>query len=346
MVKTTIEATSWSMFIKNPVVLTATSGGIPEGATFHRLRLVVTVQNITNQFDFSKPPVGAQLKATFNLSTALVAAMKEIKYTAKGYNPNGDGLGAYYWTFTANAYDEYMLDGVFYEKMNESNTFTSGKFYNGRLTDREQMLYNVDGEEEVPEFWSRKPTDTPEIVFRNTQLLVSKNRFNGNPVVSVVDITAGTNLGLHSLAIAANDPRKYYVIDKPADGYEMRFLNSLGLHESVCVNCLIQGETNVTTKRHIIPRQETINDFSHGIVYKQNDHERWKMSSGPLDRQWQRWYMHELLMARWAWIKVDDQWMQVHILPEETVKGIDRIKADLLTVEFTIEFDINGSPFR
>jgi hypothetical protein len=36
----------------------------------------------------------------------------------------------------------------------------------------------------------------------------------------------------------------------------------------------------------------------------------------------------------------------VHIVPEETTKGIDRAGGSALTVDFTLRFDINGSPFQ
>ena len=97
---------------------------------------------------------------------------------------------------------------------------------------------------------------------------------------------------------------------------------------------------------YTIARRETLTKFSRGVSVKQNDYETWKMSSGPVDFRWQQWWLHEPLMAKWAWLNVDSQWMPVHIVSEETTVGIDRAKGNLLEVQFTLRFDINGSPFK
>jgi hypothetical protein len=164
-------------------------------------------------------------------------------------------------------------------------------------------------------------------------LLVATD-FAANPRVTEMSITAQTR------ATAA-----YYPIAAPADAYALRFINSLGVHESLHLHCLRQTAVNVKTDHYIIARQETISQFSRGVTVKQNGYEQWKMSSGPLDLAWQRYYLHEVLMAEKAWIEIDGQWLPCHIIPEESTAGVDRSKGEALTVEFTIRFDINGSPF-
>ena len=224
------------------------------------------------------------------------------------------------------AYDDYLLDGE--EKhFGPSTSADGGQFYLGRLTDRERLT------DARPSSYSRKPASSPEIVHVGKTLLVP-GAFGSAPSVSAVAITAST------AATAA-----YYPIAAPKDSYELRFINTLGVHESCHITCLQQTEVNIKSEHHTIARQETLTQFSRGVTRKQDDYELWKMSSGPLDRQWQQWWLHEPLMAEQAWLKVDGQWLPVHIVPEETTNGIDRSKGDALTVEFTLRFDINGSPF-
>jgi hypothetical protein len=138
---------------------------------------------------------------------------------------------------------------------------------------------------------------------------------------------------------------QYYPIDAPADSFELRFVNTLGVHESSHISCLRTVNVNYHVEQYVIARQETLTRFSRGVTAKSDDYEVWRMNSGPLDRRWLQWWLHEPLKSRWAWLKVDGLWLPVHVIPEETVAGIDRTKAEALTVDFSLRFDINGSPF-
>lgn len=314
-----IDPVSGTKFIGNPIVVPVTPGGVPAKATFHKVRLEVITGGQT--FTFSSLVNGLPV-VNFDVSSALRAISDIDTPTAMGTNSYPS------YSFTMNAYDDYLEEGIEQKGKNAVTGSVGGSFYRGALTDRERLAGILS-----PSSFSRKPfSSSPEVVHIGKTWVAGGT--GSSPSAQVVDITAST---------AATT--QYYPIAAPRDSYELRFINSLGVHESLHVQCLIGGETNITTDRHVIARQETVTQFSRGVSIKQNDHERWKMSSGPLDRAWQQYYLHEPLMARWAWLKVDGQWLPVHILPDETVPGIDRQKASLLEVPFTIEFDINGSPF-
>ena len=90
---------------------------------------------------------------------------------------------------------------------------------------------------------------------------------------------------------------------------------------------------------------ETFSRFSRGIYEKSNDYEKWKFSTGPLDKAWVSWYLHEFLTAKYAWILISDNWIPCHIVAEETVVGRDETKSDAISIDFSVELDINGSPF-
>ena len=310
-----------SKFIGSPIVYPVIPGSIPSGAVFHRVRLTVKV-NGAYDFEFSTP-VNGQGVVNFDISSALCAV-------ADNYVPRPTEYTYQSYSYSMTAYDDYLLDGKEYIGANPSATESQSGLYVGKLTDRERLTG------ERPVAWSRKPVqragNTPEVVFVGCEYLLA-GPFSSAPAVQSQIVAEGIGT------------QRTYPIAKPRDGYVIFFINSLGVHESIHVQCLMQGETAIATDRHVIARQETIAQFSRGVSIKQNDHETWKMSSGPLDRQWQQWYIHEVLMARWAWIKIDNAWLPIHILPDETVPGIDRQKASLLEVPFSIEFDINGSPF-
>ena len=316
----TIVTITQSKFLGCPIIVTVTPGSVSAKATFHRIRLKVKVtgDGHSRDFEFSKPVSGSSA-LDINVSSAFVAMADMHEYTANV--PNS------YPSYTASlqAYDDYLLDGV--EQSSSPSGGSVGTVYIGTLSDRERQTGAR------PDRWTRKPTSSPEIVFSG-HVIVVPGSGAGAPSASQPSASTGMNTTYNT-----------YGITMPPDGYEMRFINSLGVHESVHVACLPAEEETVHTDRYVKSRQETLTKISRGVTRKQNDHERWKMSSGPLDLKWQRWYRHEFLMARWAWIKVDSQWLQVHILPEDTVPGADRASGKPLTVAFTIEFDITGSPF-
>lgn len=306
---------------KVPITISGTAGS-PANATFHRIRWKVKIGSVDYEF---AQPVTAGATVLIDISSAFISAYSSYEYTED--IPVGG-----YPTYTAEvqAVEDYMVDGVVREDMNPSEKIYV-KACPGLLLDTER-LYGV-----RPSRYSRKPTSSPEVCFTGSKYLVAgptvEELAPKDPSCTEVTVVAG--------ATAAYN---IYGIEKPEDGYELRFVNSLRVHENIFVRCLRSAEVDIHTDKYTLARQETVSHFSRSIVRKSNDYERWKMSSGPLDEKWQSWYLHELLMADLVWIKIGNCWLPVHVVPEETTKGIDRTKAGALTVDFTLEFDIEGDP--
>ena len=334
-----------SKFIGCPISIPVTAATV-SGATFQRVRLLVEIADANSAytglsgdyvFEFSSP-VDSGDTVYFDISSAFRAVADQMRYEPTTLNA--------YPKLQANltAYDDYMIDGTNYEGItpdNNSNEAAISFFYVGKLTDKERLGNSVT----MPARYSRKPVSSPELAFVGGKILHAAALVNNAtpqpPSVTEVNVTEGLN--------AANN---YYGIAVPADAYEIRFINSLGVHENVFVTCLRTLEVPITTNGFVLARQETLTDFSRGVNIKENNRERWRMSSPSLDRAWLQWYIHEFLMARWAWIAIPNNqsmanvdYIPIHILPDEITKGIDRPKNTPLSVEFTIEFDINGSPF-
>lgn len=326
-------------FVGSPITVYVTAGS-PANATFHRVRLTVTVPSGSSgtPFEFSTPVTSGQT-VQFDISSAFRAFADSHHYEADALNR--------YVNLSASlaAYDDYLVDGEEHTGTGEAKATVSG-LYAGALSDWERLTGTL------PARYSRKPTTSPEICFVGYQhlapvALVSGISINA-PAVSTVTVAAGATVPAGSPA----GSKGIYGIPAPADGYELRFINSLGVHENVFVTGLPAEEVTMQTERYVISRQETLTEFSRGLVVKQNDHLRLKLSTGPLDRQWQHWYIHELLMARWAWIAMPNPartdglplYVPCHLLPDDTIPSRDRQKAAPLTVQFTAELDINGSP--
>ena len=319
-----------SQFIGSPITVPVKSATVTGTPTFRRVGLMVTVDD-THQFPFFMPVSGNAETVQFDVSSALcaVAEMEELDA-----GPDTEQAEIVYpkYTIKLTAWDDYMVDGDSREDMDEHEYTITGYFYAGHLTDRERLTGAR------PARYTRKPTTGQEIVFIGSYYLnpgLTANAETGaliDPDAICVEIKASTRIG------------NLYPIDYPEDGYELRFINSLGVHDSLCIRCLRTEETSIEQTEYVVAKQETLTDFSRGVTEKENDQEVWQMSSGPLDRAWQSYYIHEVLMAKKAWLKVDGLWLPVHIKPEDTTAGIDRTKASMLEVQFKLKFDITGSP--
>lgn len=339
MAATIISQTSGSPLIGSPIVYRVDAGSY-SSPTFHRvkLRVMALLQGDTEYtpIEMSSPATeGEQL--SFDISSALCAVADKYAYspTPPAYYP--------YVQYYLIAWDEYMINGV---------TYTSAKDYFpdnywsaplrgliGAYSDMERLLA---GNTKQTQKFTRKPSSSPEVVYvgdtyiRPEEMTVhSGNIEHGQRSISYSIENAGLQTKGGASIYAATRPER--------DIYEFRFINGLGAMESVSLRSLRQTETSIETTQHAIARQETFNQFSRGLAIKQNDFEKWVLSTGPLDEQWQSWFIHEFLMAQWVWIKINSNWIPVHIIPDETVSGISRIDNTMLEVEISIRFDIAGS---
>lgn len=320
-----ITNTEYRIFWGQPVVVTAQAQNYAN-ATFHRLRLVVSIG--TSVFEFSSPVSSDALSVIFDISSAFQAVAEKYIYEVT------PPLSYPALTATVVACSDYMLDGQEYSGIDMSEATVIGPLYAGKLSDMERITGSV------PERYTRKPT-TPEIAFIGWTSLqptaIGGSLSPSAPSVTSVTVPAGFASGSNIYGISA-----------PQDGYELRFINSLGVHENVFVSGFPVISSQITTERYTISRQETLANFSHGVTVKSGDYEKWEMSAGPFDREWARWFVHEVLMARWMWIGIKNdnliRYVPCHILPEDTTQIVRSKDASLLEVPFTIELDIEGSP--
>lgn len=297
------------------------------GVTFHRVVLTVTVGGAdaasgdSGTFTFSQPVSGNPLQ--FDISSAFRAV-------ADRFTPSATTLSYPSYSLSVTAQEEYMIDGIVYQG-DDATVTQSGAVYIGSYTDLERI------KGQTPARWSRKPTSSPQIAFVDKSLIVPGGCSDGG-------VWVAPSASAQTVVEGANTTYNYYGITTPPDGHEIRFINSLGVHENIFVAGLPTKEVNIATDKYTIARQETLTQFSRGLAVKKNDYETWTFSSGPLDEAWASWYIHEFLMARWVWISIGGAWIPCHVVPEETTVLEDREKAQPLEVQFKLQLDINGSP--
>lgn len=321
---------SGSYFFGNPILYSVRADSISGTPVFHRVVLEVSAAlNVSPGWRTIRmsEPVESGQTVEIDISSALRSVADGYEYTI---DPPATPIAV---SYTLRAWDEYMIDGDVHDETNgRIATHVGGTAYPGRLNDRERL--NVSS---IRYRGTCKPSSSPEIVVSGQTYM----RPSGDRPPFTITQTVLTGLQ----PTRFSNPSLYALPASTPDCYEMCFVNRYGCHETVTVVGLLTSEVSYDTADHVVARQETIALSSRGIARKRNDRETWHMSSHPLDRQWQRWFLHEFLTAEWSWIRVDGVWLQVHILPGDSRQGIDRQKAAVLAVEFDIRFDIEGSPF-
>ena len=325
-------------------------------------------------FDFSTPvetkPSGASYAtqpALFDISSALQAVADKYEYEATPPTRYP------YIKFRVEAWDEWMVDGNISTEQGKVywpgdpvtvsgvvRDFFSYAFM-GSFTDLERMQAGVDqgGVEYLNiTYLSRKPITSPEVIYQSeSDPYIYPAPFNrglesdhldsdtgefvsGTPTDGPASNTfAPVVLGPHTV-----NGHPVYVIEWPENAYILRFINGMGCMESLHVESLVKREVPITTDKHTVAKQETLKKFSRSIVRKSNDRETWYLTSGPLDREWTSWYIHEFLMSEQIWLQLGTLWIPCHVVPEETTVLEDLTKAQPYEVQFKLEMDINGAP--
>lgn len=365
---------SGSPLIGSPIVYRVVPAPYSQNRTFHRIIVRVYAGLETDDdyttFDFSTPVETksvnggfATVPSLFDISSALQAVADKYAYAATPPELYP------YIKFRVEAWDEWMVDGNIYPEQGvaqwPSLPVGHQQFYGyafmGAWTDLERMNAN---ESEGVEYldtlrMSRKPTSSPEIVFKGCEFIYP-DQFQRS-ILDTDHMSEGAKPqfvrgaptdGPRSLAYtpqaegaATIGGHNIYAVPRPAEtGYLLRFINGMGCMESLHVQSLVKREVPITTDKHTVARQETLKKFSRSVVRKSNDRETWYLTSGPLDREWASWYVHEFLMASWVWIDIGGIWLPCHVLPEEQVTLVQHDKTDMLEVMLALKLDINGSP--
>lgn len=323
-----------SQYIGCPAVYQIAPTGAGVGQTFYQAKVKVVAalgNNDSEEFSFSTPIETKPVNSVPTAQPAVFDIASALRAVAERWQPSAIPATYPSVAFYIEAKEEWMTDGTIYSSDTARYPGSSGtaEMYMGALTDRERITGDR------PARYSRKPFSSREICFHDLQVIVP------SPTSAAPDVSL----------YLADDPGEqtfgdlnYHVIMPPRDGYEIRFINSLGVHENIFVYGLPQKSTHIATEQYVIARQETLTQFSRGLAIKKNDYETWALTSGPLDEEWASWYIHDFLLARWLWIRINDEYIPCHVLPEETTLLTDRITPARLEVQFKIQLDINGSP--
>lgn len=335
----TIKFLSGSPFIENPIVYNVTANEVTGVVSFHNVMLQVTAGlQGGNYVDYVlHSPVDSGETVQIDISSALRAVASDYKYAA---TPPDNYP---YISYSLKAWDEYLQNGDVHENIGIVND-TGGKALLGGYSDLDRFTSEAS---RGTLHFSRKPTSHPEILCDGDTYI-----FPSDLNATLSKITAGPQSVSYPVVIDKDHPsglrtlggRSVYVLPKQRDRYQFRFINRFGVMESFAAFSLRETSVGYTKENYLLSNRETFNSFSRRLLTKQNDVETWKMSSGPLDEDWQQWVLHDFLMTRNAWMLVADNWLPCVITPEDSITAVNRYSHDIMDVPFSVVLDINGSP--
>lgn len=365
-----IEFLSGSPLIGNPLVLSVTPSTHKSNYNFHRTQLKVYAQLIVpggdsdeqeQEFKFSTAVDATTAKVQFDVSSALRAVADRYQYYASPPQQYP------YVKFRAAAADDWMIDGRLYENQGrckwpaedvtiEQETYTFYAYaFMGRFSDMERLQAAGEDTQQL-NVMTCKPTEGTEVVHQNCTIVYPVAFQRGlefdhmsddaEPVFVSGAPSNGprsdqfTPQGTGAMVVGG---RNVYVIPCPDNAVELRFISSKGCMESLHLRCLPKRVVNIQKEEYVISRQETFKKFSRATTRKHADYETWTLSSGPLSEAWASFYIHEVLKAQTMWMRRGTQWLLCHVLPEETTQLRDQQKPEMMEVQLTVRFDIDGA---
>lgn len=328
-----------SPLIGSPIVYQVVAESVQGQCAFHRVKLTVSAA-LSEGADAGSSitlstPAGNGETLLFDISSALRAVADRYQYSPippESYP---------YLTYSLSACDEYMLEGEVHDNVGPVST-QGGRVIMGAYSDYERMM---SGGSKLARHFSRKPHTLPEIVMVGETMVCPQSFADDASEATIVSGPTSLVVNIAAEGMQTINGRQVYALPAgQSDRYQFRFVNGLGCLESISLSSLRVVEMNCSVETYIRAVQESFGSFSRSSVSKNSDYETWRMSSPPLDEAWHSWFLHEFLMSPNVWIDIEGHWVPCQVLPEETIEGVNRVDANLLTASFSVRLDMNGSP--
>ena len=334
-----LSLSSGSPLCGSPITFAVTAETLSGEVAFHRLVFTVVAKLFGSgdirEFSLSSPVDNGE-RIEIDVSSCLRSVADSYVYSPTP-PPTYPII-----TYSVKVADEYMQNGEVHSDV--AMVESSGhKALFGAYSDYERLLA---GSSKLAQHFSRKPSYGEVVAVGETMVCpqsflsaVSEAGISVGPTSNVVSIV--------SAGLQVINGRNVYAIEaKPKDErHQFRFVNGLGCLESISVCSLREVDINVTKDTYLTSVGETFGNFSRTIVAKQNDREKWKLSTGPLDRLWEQWFAHEFLMTKHCWTLIGSTWIYCNIVPEDTITLTSPTQVAMREIQFTVELDLNGSPF-
>lgn len=331
-----IELTSGSILCGSPVIVSVTADSPGKNATFHRSKLVVKAALSTNpdyeDYLLSWPASDGEVME-FDISSVLRSELKEHAYSALTTD-----TAMPYIKYTLQAYDEWMIDGIVYDKQNVRDY--GGYLYSlgGLFTEVERSLA---GKTKQLTKYSRKPA-TGEVCNLNDLYLSAAPP--SAPLDIFTQLTAGPTVSASTLSAVGPTQihgRTVYVEDNP-DRRLFQFVNGLGVIETASCITLESLSYNFTKERNVLNSYRSFKPSATRRMTRFSARQVYEFSTGPVTREWADWWCNEFLCAPESWVLMQGVWTPCTVEADDELKVYDRTKGDLIELTFTMQPDFSG----
>lgn len=340
---------SGSIFNGNPITFSIIPSLAPR-SSFHRVIVEVTCGMDGGDYETIKMSVPVDKEDYFGVVNIDISSA--LRTFRDSYNYIPDTATYPLVKFRLRIYDEYMINGVFNSPVDTRfmppNVDGTPQYYCtlfGAFSDMERMASN---DFKRVKYFSRKPTSAPEIVAVGEEYVYTPPFAEECTLLNSLSLTPPasqkTLIATEGSQTVNGVPIYALPETEAANRQVFRFINSFGVLESVSVPKVYSKKRSVTSSSYAITRQETFSKFSRSFVKKSNNREEWLFQTDPLNEDWQQWYLHEFLMSDYIWAHINGQWVPCTITLEEDETYYDSTGNNPLTVSFTAQLDINGSP--
>lgn len=355
-----VQFTSGSLFIGNPIIISIESESISESVTFHRVKVFLEAALSSDgskiyDYTFSSPVESGEV-IDMDISSALRSVSENFTYSV-----NTERLEYPYIAYRMTVWDEYMLEGILHEKIGciSLNTWNVGLM--GGFSDFERIS---SGATKNVRFFSRKPFSV-EIVKKDSIFIcpvpfLSEKSFASLP--SSGPITKGISfegkIGLQQVylsdvyssdtdydhtIIEGDDELLHtlYFLDSPLL-YCFSFVNGLGVVESICASSLIEETLEISANEYVKSYIQSFNGINCILSVNTKNQRSLKFSTGVINKEWQEWWLNEFLVSKQVWIFLSGKWIPCVISLEDSFSIVKYSSNDFREVQFTVKLGING----
>lgn len=325
------------VFSASPVIVGVAAGAYPDGSTFRQVFLKVERVDRTGFLPlvFSAEVAGEGERVDFDISSALRSLSGDKSAMYESFLQSSGTIEYGSVTFRVSAHDEYQLGGEYF--ISEDTVNMGGNVAIDGGLDEMRRLYGAPAD--VSTLPSSVFSSKPSGELFHTSMPYAVNGWDeetGNPVGSMRTLSDGVNV--------VGD-RKVYAISDPQSLVSFRcvaFLNPQGVVETVMASGRFSEHVEFTEVQHALDGLPSFRVPRRIASRVGDDFVVLSMSSGYVDREWQRWWIHQFGGSSRFWVLVSGRWVPCRITRPSSPVVYDGKEQSLASYDFDLTLAVSG----
>lgn len=340
-----IKIESGSLLIGNPIIVSVISAVIGGNVVFHKIKMQVSARFAGEEM-FEDSVLSASVengqKMQFDISNALRSLAARYEYL-----PDASVFHYPKIEYKVSAWDEYMQEGVLYEKVQKVELIGIKNALFGSFTDMERLA--SPGHLRLTSY-TRKPK-TGEVCGNNETMVYSYVEGLDIGIDSeTVDHPVMKKMELKDKSGSVQVGGRTVYVDDIENRLQFRFVNGLGVIESISTACFIETITTGRFEKSLLLASPSFKSVTGILGIKGNRNMKLKCSTGPVTKEWAAWWHNEFLSGddfrsvihESCWVNLSGNWIPCVCSLDEEVIVYDKSSDKLIQIEFTVNFGISG----